>query len=1214
MKIKDLLSIDLSVDIKNVINIEDVSENEIQKEIEDYIVTDGLAKDFEQFIDKFTSNAVETGVWISGFYGSGKSYFSKMIGYLLANQSINGTPSRERLLHRFTGINDEVFFKNKLAKLDRYNNIVVFLDIAKQDTSKGFSYTLFKNFLKTIDLPQDEYGYMLFNSMLAAGKSDIYAYVQDTIGKDWDSLKGNMRTYFTACKDIHLKSGLSENEYDQLFSSVRNAIDVFAAADLARELKSYLEVKTDATVVFMFDETSEAVNQNKLKLLDLEGVSEALNTLGKKVWTIAIAQEKLDDVISNANISKASLVKVTDRFVEKIHLEATEVDTIIKSRILKKTEEGVQLLNQYYQSNSGKIGDHSNLNEYGISNTSTVDSYAAYYPFYENQFSLLQNFLFGTKGYASTKVAARGMIITTFDILRKLVKEDDLYNTVTGWQIAREANNQPDIRISSRYNTAENVLENHSINGRKLLETINFLSESEVVKTSVLNIAKAYFNNADDVITKQNEIKDALQILVETKILIETDHTYKITSDVEQKILDEMNNFAVQGFLKKGRLIDYYKKSSMISQLSSVTDGIKFNFNVQSDDKDDIANPNTKELAFQVKSLYTMQDNRVAEINQLKTQYDEQKGMAILYPENDYFTEIDKLIDTIIRIEQVEAKYPSKSTKEGQVVQNLLRNKEDKEHTLKNAIDKALANATLIYCFNTTILNESNYATEVQNLQRKMGANVYNKRLQSQMQEAVAVQVIKEQNPSRLATFFNSKEFGFFDANGNFVGENLSVVEEVTNLIRNSFVPGSDIESKLAGAPTGYTYGTVIVTLAALLRAGRLAVKTSSQTNPIYAVTDKGALEVFSKANEFKKASFKANTQSLTAHQKKQVVEFFLNNELDYAVQKVENYKVDYNTNDFQLALAIRDVSKIYVQKIQQLTDNVKDFTIYFPKAKEHKDYINAFTSQVTPDNYISRVNDFIVQKEDLEAVILKVDKMEKFVKNNLKKLQDWAIYIQDVKTDLLKANALDASITDKMEEYDALLKTDVTKAFAQLQQLAQEIKDKYHAKFKGLIDQYAVEFKKLQTKAEDIKLDIEALPNQLNAGILSEVKKVLTFAQQRAVSDLDLDFSIVNKKSGFSYSEYATATALINQNDTHLEIQKASIIRTAPAPVTPPTTDGTEMPTTQVQEPVTPVIRKIKTQIPTSKMTVVDYKVWLTRELQKVANAQPDDEIEFED
>src|SRR5690606_34405217 len=165
---------------------------------------------------------------------------------------------------------------------------------------------------------------------------------------------------------------------------------------------------------------------------------------------------------------------------------------------------------------------------------------------------------------------------------------------------------------------------------------------------------------------------------------------------------------------------------------------------------------------------------------------------------------------------------------------------------------------------------------------------------------------------------------------------------------------------------------------------------------------------------------------------------------------------------------------------------------------------------------------------------------MEKFVKNNLSKLQSWATYIQEVKIDLNKANALDASIADKMEEYEAILKTDITKAFPQLQQLAQEIKDKYHSKFKALIEQYAIEFKKLQTKAEAIKLDIEALPNNQNTGILQIVKQHLQFAAQRAVTELDLEFSIVNKKSGFSYSEYATATALINQIDVDLDIQKA--------------------------------------------------------------------------
>lgn len=1211
MKIKDILSIDLSVDIKNVINIEDISENEIQKEIEDYIVTDGLAKDFDQFIDKFTSNAIETGVWISGFYGSGKSYFAKMIGYLLANQPINGTLSRDRLLQRFTGVEDEVFFKNKIAKLDRNHNLVVFLDIAKQDTSKGLSYTLFKNFLKTLNLPQDEYGYMLYNAMISASKTDIFEFIESTIHQDWNILKGNMRTYFTACKDVHLKTGLIEKEYDQLLVSVQSAITSFSPADLAREVKSFIQLKKDTNVVFMFDETSEAINQKKVELLDLEGISEALNTLGGKVWTIAIAQEKLDDVISNAGLNKAQLVKVTDRFVEKIHLEATEVDTIIKSRILKKNDLGLDLLNKYYQENSGKIGDHSNLNGFGIANTSTQESFSAYYPFYENQFSLLQNFLFGTKGYASTKVAARGMIITTFDIIRKLVKEEDIYAIVSGWQVAREANNQPHIRLVNRFNSADKILADYKINGRKLLETINFLSESEVVQTTLLNISKSFFNNPDDVFKEQSVIKEALEILVEAKILIVNDNIFKITSDVEQKILDEMNGFAVQSYLKKNKLIEMYKKSNFISQLAFVSDGVKFLFNVHTDDQDDIANPNSKELAIQVKSLYTMGDNRIGEINQLKSQYDEHKGLAVLYLENNHFKDIDRLIDTIIRIGQLEAKYPSKSTDEGKVVQDLSRNKEDKENALRIAIDKAINEATIIYLFNTTILNDKNYSTEIQKLQKKMVENVYNKRLQQQLSEALAPQVIKEQNLSRLHTYFNHNEFAFFDEMGNFIGDSLSAVEEVNHVIRNTYVSGADLETKLIGAPTGYSYGTILVTLAALLRAGKLAIKTPVLKDPIYSVKDQGALEVFSKTVDFKRASFKANTQSLPAQQKKQIVEFILENELNDVLYKSENYKIDYNTNDFQLTNTIKDIAKIYVNKVQRFTDEIADFIKFFPKAKEVLDEVRNFTATVTPENYIVRANDFINQKVSFTDAILKINKMEKFIKNNLAKLQNWAQYINDVKSDLDKVNALESGLIDTMEEYGAILKTDITKNFVHLQQLAQDIKDKYHSKFKILVEQNALNFKRIQDKANQIILDIEALPNSLNANALTQTKNIQRFAVQRAINNVALDFSISDAKSGFSYSEYFTSVSLINQNDTELEIIKASLISTIPQvePVEQSETKGVST----VQEPLKPMIRTISARIPSKNLTVSAYKLWLTSELQKVANAQPDDEIEID-
>jgi len=158
--IKDILVLDLSEDIKDVIDLEDRDENEIQQELESYIVTDGIGRHINKFTDLFTSNIKETGCWISGFYGSGKSYFGKMLGHILANPMINGTPARERFIARLKGVTDESLIENAIRKLDAVKSRVVFLDVAKQNTENGLAFTLFANFLKSLGFRDDLYGYM----------------------------------------------------------------------------------------------------------------------------------------------------------------------------------------------------------------------------------------------------------------------------------------------------------------------------------------------------------------------------------------------------------------------------------------------------------------------------------------------------------------------------------------------------------------------------------------------------------------------------------------------------------------------------------------------------------------------------------------------------------------------------------------------------------------------------------------------------------------------------------------------------------------------------------------------------------------------------------------------------------------------------------------------------------------------------------------------
>ncbi|NJW55381.1 BREX system P-loop protein BrxC, partial [Salinimicrobium sp. CDJ15-91] len=117
-----------------------------------------------------------------------------------------------------------------------------------------------------------------------------------------------------AMRRVYMAMDYSEAEYEDTKNTYSAAIQNFSASKFKEVLEKYLLKYPDETLVFIFDEASEAISQKKFTLLDLEGLSEALSSIAKRVWTIAIAQEKLDDVINNQNVSRSQLTKVTDRF------------------------------------------------------------------------------------------------------------------------------------------------------------------------------------------------------------------------------------------------------------------------------------------------------------------------------------------------------------------------------------------------------------------------------------------------------------------------------------------------------------------------------------------------------------------------------------------------------------------------------------------------------------------------------------------------------------------------------------------------------------------------------------------------------------------------------------------------------------------------------------------------------------------------------------
>lgn len=1199
MYIKDILTINLSEDIKNVIDLEDISDAEILSEIENYIVTDGLAKDYSDFISTFNTNIKETGCWISGFYGSGKSYFGKLLGYMLSNRPIGGTPARERILQRFIGIENEDIIKNSISKLNSINSRVIFLDIAKQDTSKGLAYTLFRNFMRSLELPQNEHGYLLYQLMINDKQFNVHDFISQYSGLNWADIRTNIIQYSRVIKSAYIQKGNTEDDYKIILGTIRGEIDQFSSSSFREKLDSYLSIEQDERLIFLFDEASEAINQQKFTLLDLEGLSESLSSLGGKVWTIAIAQEKLDDIINNSNVSKAQLTKVTDRFKTKIHLEATEVDVIIKSRLLKKNDSGIALLKQHYKANSGKIVDHASLIGSGISKTDNEENYSTYYPFYKYQFDLLQNFLFGTKGYASTKVAARGMIITTYDILKQGLQNKELFSVVTGWQITKEAQPQPHVRLVGRYTNAERILkeEHSSISGRKLLETINFLTEAEVAPTTLPNIVKSYTSDPEQSYVVQEEILLALEKLTEAKVLLDTNKTYRITSDIEQRLLDEMNGFTVQGFVKKKQAITTYKAANLIKTISKVSESnLQYDFYITTDNEDELTNPGQKSLKIRLKSIYNISDDRSADIEALKNQYQNDKDILFLVPDNTAFKELDKLIDEVERIGYLEQKYNNPSTEEGKIMQSFSTAKSEKQNRIKDLIDYSLYNATAIYLYNTFQLDENNWQTIVQGQQKQIIQNVYCKRLASQLAEGVASSVIKEANDVRLQQYFHGDDFQFFDNQGNFTGNNLKVVEEILYKIRNAFVDGATLEKDLEMQPTGFTLGSVMSTVAALLRGGKVIAKYNG--NDLFSWRDGGVVAMFSAAREFRRASFKQVSKSLTIAQKQELAQCLLDINADEYIGR----KVNYNTNDFELVNAVRDLAKHFVDKVTNLRNIEKEFEKLFPAIETEKDFLLQFTGAVSEANYIDKAVVFLTAKSEFLKALQAIEKVEKFIRNNLPKVKEWTIFVGGVNDELTKAAKKNEIISGLSADYKSLYSQDLVKNYAALQQTVQKIKDEYHILFEGAVANLSKIYTQLEADTEALIEEINSLPAGLNTTALSDANELLRYASQRMQKIVTLGFEVKDKQSRFTYSEVLSFIDLYNSKKANMDIIQAGLIRVAPPVVIPGTI-----------APVAPnVLKTFSSTLPGRKVKVSEYKQWLKQELKKVASFSDNDEIEI--
>lgn len=1196
-KIKDILTINLEEEIKGVIDLSSQKDDEILSELDGFILTESLSKHFNDFCEEYVSGSMQSGVWLSGFYGSGKSYFAKMLGFLLKNPILNGTAIRQRFLPKLAGLPDADIIENNLLSLNRINSHVVLFDSAKSTATYGLTYMLFANFLRSLGLLDNWIGILEYNLLLDGRYDELLSTIRSNEGIDWFELRHNMMKNHVAFKKAIISMGATEREYEESKNLAEQRRKEYDSTKLHEDLQRYLNFKPDTRIVFMIDEVSEAINQDKINLLDLEGVAESLASLGRKVWTIAIAQLKLDDVISMKNLSKSLLTKLRDRFRTTIDIKADEVDVIIKQRLLAKHDAARQELMKYYQSNSGAIRDITNIHGLNLRPTADAETYADYYPFHEYQFRMLQYFLFGSSQMVQTKVGTRGMIISAFDVLKKEVKRDfHEHAHVTATQLCNQAELNAEEAQRVRYEQAANALKDKGykfVEGKKLLQTIHFLAKTEVTQTTAENICRAYVDCPENYYDVLEEIKSALSLLTENRIVLLTGNQYRITNQTEMRILDDMKNYDVPPYIIRGEITKTLKGMQMFRGIQSLTvETVPVSFLISREDGEPILGNSSDILKVLLHDISVVHEHgdRTRYINDLKVASQQNKECVYLVPDVQNANDISELVTEIKRIEYIGDKSYS-TDEEKRIVHSFTNELDNKKNKLVDLLQISYAQATAVYQYNIYELTQATFDSTLKQIQRRIYDNIYTKRLSARLLETVATKVLTE-NTSRLHSLFGAADdFKFFDTSGNFIGNNLSVTTEILAKA-STFISGSDLEKQLAAPPTGYSFGTVMTSVAALFRGNKLIAKYNG--NDYNSANTEGSREIFSNSRNFSRASFKAVSQNLSYKDRNDIIDI-LKDDCEYKYWTSEN--LSYQLNDFDVVDAVRNLSKAVLSRINREIESDTRLSRLFAGSLQAKAVFQQFTPTVTEGNCLSQAQTFLSQQDDFIAAVERVKKDLNFINNNLRRIERIKGYIEEVKEELSASNCDMQTILSIVSQFQQCYETDVVSNFQKIQDLEQKTRDHYYTLFNEKAKGVTKLYTELYDKAEELKTQLDNYPKDWNSRLYQALDQFEKNCQRYQVKEIVIpQYEIRCSKCGHQLRDLVYAEHMASQHDQKLQIWETEVIKTKPEP----------------QLPTKPKTRNMRSYMPSGKLSVSQYRQWLTNQLSLLQKFDSADELDF--
>ena len=567
MQLNEIFAKDVQRPIEGVIKADDVAH--LKTEVDEYVLTNEAAKGLELLLESYTNYTTGNGVWISGFFGSGKSHLLKMLAHLLGD--VEGQEfDRDDVVESFRDKAAGAFLPALLTKAERIPAKSLLFNIDQKATliAKDQTDALLKVFVKVFDESRGYYGNQghvarFERDLDNRGQYDAFkATYQRISGRDWAQGReeGVLEEVNVAAAYAEI-TGAGGGSPTNILTKYRNEYAV-SIEDFADDVKAWLDTQPEGfRLNFFVDEVGQFIGSNTHLMLNLQTIAESLNTKCQgRAWVFVTSQEDMDKVLGDRTKQQGNdFSKIQARFLTRVKLTSADVEEVIRKRLLEKNPAGVAALESIYVKESGNFKTLFDFVDGAKTYRNYTDEahFVGTYPFVSYQFPLFQAAIEGISDHnvfegRNSSVGERSMLGVVQQVAKdigdvevgRLATFDHMF---AGIRASLKSAAQRSIDVAER--NLDNPL---AIRLLKALFLVKYVDSFQATARNLTVLVYDRFGLDLPALSKQ--VKEALTLL-ETQTYIQRNGTvYEYLTNEEQVIEEEIKNVDIDASDVSSRL------------------------------------------------------------------------------------------------------------------------------------------------------------------------------------------------------------------------------------------------------------------------------------------------------------------------------------------------------------------------------------------------------------------------------------------------------------------------------------------------------------------------------------------------------------------------------------------------------------------------------------------------------------------------------------